>query len=244
MLNLLQNSEGVWIFAVNLVDLLTFEMAVIKNWLGHAIYNMWGFRYTVDRQWLGHWWLISHGCFKLILEPLGKNHIAANLGWFSVIFFSFFILKMAYCVYSLDSPQWGNSNENTQHTFMKIKKNIPRMPPDLALWLTLISSNYPCFEHIFMVPKVFEPLKLYYTCEVKQPDQSLHSFALPNNVIRQFMLLMPFSLPYDHISEDDVLLTSSLIISTSKDCLSCHSYSNKGCLFSCRSLAPNVKKLG
>ena len=36
------------------------------------------------------------------------------------------------------------------------------MPPDLALWLTLISSNYPCLEHIFMVPKVFDPLKLYY----------------------------------------------------------------------------------
>ena len=35
------------------------------------------------------------------------------------------------------------------------------MPPDLALWLTLISSNYPYLEHIFMVPKVFKPLKFY-----------------------------------------------------------------------------------
>ena len=35
------------------------------------------------------------------------------------------------------------------------------MPPDLALWLTLISSNYPCLEHIFIVPKVFELLKFY-----------------------------------------------------------------------------------
>ena len=33
------------------------------------------------------------------------------------------------------------------------------MPPDLALSSTLISSNYPCLELIFMVPKVFEPLK-------------------------------------------------------------------------------------
>ena len=32
------------------------------------------------------------------------------------------------------------------------------MPTDFALWLTLISSNYPCLELIFMVPKVFEPL--------------------------------------------------------------------------------------
>ena len=31
------------------------------------------------------------------------------------------------------------------------------MPPDL----TFISSNYPRFEHGFMVPKVFEPMKIY-----------------------------------------------------------------------------------
>ena len=35
------------------------------------------------------------------------------------------------------------------------------MLPDLALWLTLISSNYLCLEDILMVPKVFEPLKFY-----------------------------------------------------------------------------------
>ena len=33
------------------------------------------------------------------------------------------------------------------------------MPPYLAQCLTLISSKYPCLEHIFMVPKMFEPLK-------------------------------------------------------------------------------------
>ena len=32
------------------------------------------------------------------------------------------------------------------------------MPPDLT---KLTSSNYLCLELIFMVPKVFEPLKLY-----------------------------------------------------------------------------------
>ena len=34
------------------------------------------------------------------------------------------------------------------------------MPPGLALLSTLNGSNYPCLELIFMVPKVFEPLKL------------------------------------------------------------------------------------
>ena len=37
------------------------------------------------------------------------------------------------------------------------------MPPDLALLSTLIGSNYPCLELIFMVPQVFEPLKIYCT---------------------------------------------------------------------------------
>ena len=39
------------------------------------------------------------------------------------------------------------------------------MPPDLALLSTLNGSNYPCLELIFMVPKVFEPLK--FDCTLK-----------------------------------------------------------------------------
>ena len=34
------------------------------------------------------------------------------------------------------------------------------MPPDLALSSTLIDSNHPCLKLVFMVPNVFEPLKL------------------------------------------------------------------------------------
>ena len=52
---------------------------------------------------------------------------------------------MVYCVTSLESPQWGDSNENTQNTFT-VKENQDDtliMPPGLSLWLTLISSNYP-----------------------------------------------------------------------------------------------------
>ena len=51
-----------------------------------------------------------------------------------------------------------------KHNIPHVKENqkyIPIMPADLAVWLTLISSNYACLEHIFMVPKVFELLKLY-----------------------------------------------------------------------------------
>ena len=76
---------------------------------------------------------------------------------------------MVYCVYSLESPRWGDSNENTQHTskLKKIEKDIHILHPDMALWWILISSNYPYLEHHFMVPKVFEPLKFDYKCLMK-----------------------------------------------------------------------------
>ena len=49
---------------------------------------------------------------------------------------------------------------STQHTFMLEKiKEILILPPDLALLSILIGLNYPCLELIFVVPKVFEPLK-------------------------------------------------------------------------------------
>ena len=43
-------------------------------------------------------------------------------------------IEMVYCVYSLESPRWGNLMRTLKHTFMlkKIVK-IPIMPPDLAL---------------------------------------------------------------------------------------------------------------
>ena len=43
--------------------------------------------------------------------------------------------------------------------YRKSIKEIFIMPRDLALLSTLTGSNYTCLELIFMVPKVFEPLK-------------------------------------------------------------------------------------
>ena len=100
-------------------------------------------------QWVEHWWLVYHGCFELVLASLGTKSHSCRFGIIRVIFF--FVLKMVYCVYSLESRWWGDSNENTQHTFMLKKiEEIPLgiTPPYLALWWTRISSNYPCLEHI------------------------------------------------------------------------------------------------
>ena len=53
------------------------------------------------------------------------------------------------------------------------------MSPDLALSPTLIGSNYPCLELIFIVPKVFEPLKF---------DCSLDTFPILNYIAASFIL--------------------------------------------------------
>ena len=54
---------------------------------------------------------------------------------------------------------------NIPPCYRKIKE-ILIMPSDLALLSTLIGSNSSCLELIFMVPKVFKPLKFdctYYS---------------------------------------------------------------------------------
>ena len=66
------------------------------------------------------------------------------------------------------------------------------MPPDLALSSTLIGSNYPCLELIFMVPNLFEPLKfdcmyinfdkrkLQYSFQINTPNR--HNVAVAHPV--------------------------------------------------------------
>ena len=52
-------------------------------------------------------------------------------------------------------------NTHNKPSYKKTPNDTPIMPPNLELSSTLIGSNYPCLELIFMVPKVFEPLKFY-----------------------------------------------------------------------------------
>ena len=48
--------------------------------------------------------------------------------------FSFFFNMKVYCVFSLDSPHRGDSNEFTQYTIINIKKRIIQFIPNLQLW--------------------------------------------------------------------------------------------------------------
>ena len=69
------------------------------------------------------------------------------------------------------------------------------MPPDLALSSTLIGSNYPCLELIFMVPKVFEPLK--FDCilvKLYRVDQAKVSFLLLSEFWFAMFCLLPMPL--------------------------------------------------
>ena len=51
------------------------------------------------------------------------------------------------------------------------------LPPDLAL--NLSGSNYPCLQHISMVPKMFEPLKL--KCMLLKQENGPNSLGNPRD---------------------------------------------------------------
>ena len=78
--------------------------------------------------------------------------------------FSYFIVKYRLCVLIRIASR-GDSNEYTQHTIIiqKIKKtslSYIRLPPDMALWLALSGSNYPCLEQLYIVLKMLELLRI------------------------------------------------------------------------------------
>ena len=71
-----------------------------------------------------------------------------------------------------------------EHTiYLHVEENredTPIMSPDLELLSTLIGSNYPCLELIFMVSKVFEPLK--FDCIWDDPTTRLAPLAASREV--------------------------------------------------------------
>ena len=64
---------------------------------------------------------VSHtdGSFTMVVSNSScvpsENPIAAVLGYFN---FFLFLLKMVNCLYLLESPRRGDSNENTQYTYI------------------------------------------------------------------------------------------------------------------------------
>ena len=66
--------------------------------------------------------------------------------------------------------------------------------------INIISSNYPCVEHIFMVPKVFEPLKFdcIYAQGLLIPEKKtfyvFKTLKAPNKIAADDILIFHFYL--------------------------------------------------
>ena len=88
------------------------------------------------------------------------------------IFSIFFTMKVC-CVFSLESPHGGHSNEYTRYTIFNIRKKITlNYPKSAAL------SFCAKFETaVVNEPSVFEPLKLY--CIIPLCLEMLHLLGQP-----------------------------------------------------------------
>ena len=98
------------------------------------------------------------------------------------------------------------------------------MPRHLALLSTLIGSNYPCLKLIFMIPKVFEPLKFDSTSEnAREARKSMIKAYQLEIILIRIMTLYKILLMTTFISRYAVLrsliywlVQSTLVISKSK----------------------------
>ena len=84
------------------------------------------------------------GWFELFFQSLQNSSKSSRKQIF--MFFFLFYHVIVCCVYSLESPHRGDSNEYTQHTIIvykieKISLNYRYLLPELVPWLTLSGSN-------------------------------------------------------------------------------------------------------
>ena len=88
--------------------------------------NSWSYnnpQYTVELQWLEHLWdyenLFETGVVRTI-EGLLLSQVRRH----NMVIFSIFFNMKVYCVFSLESPQRGDSNDYTQYTISQYKMKI------------------------------------------------------------------------------------------------------------------------
>ena len=85
---------------------------------------------------------------RLIIVP-GHSHDR-------YMFLIFYYMKVS-CVFLLESPQRGDSNEDTQHTILNIKLKSPL----IIRWDFFKGLNNEFERDVVNEPSVFEPLKFY-----------------------------------------------------------------------------------
>ena len=88
---------------------------------------------------------------------------SARSGGLIGIFFIFFNMKVC-CVFALESPHRGDSNEYTQYTIFNMnKKNILNYPQFVAMGFFPKGLRNEFETAVVNEPSVFEPLKFYCT---------------------------------------------------------------------------------
>ena len=103
------------------VWILKIQLQVWADWSGSFLFNKQDFHFCIchncsntELQWLEH--LLDHeNMFKTGVVPARRH----NKDIFSI----FFKMKI-FCVFSLESPYQGDSNEYTQYTIFNIKWKI------------------------------------------------------------------------------------------------------------------------
>ena len=84
--------------------------------------------YTVKLKWLEYLWGTMKICSRQRkFELMSVNHSGRSGGTIGISF-SIFLNMKVYCVFSLESPHRGDSNENTQLTIFNTKKNTLNYP--------------------------------------------------------------------------------------------------------------------
>ena len=127
-------------------------------------------------------WLVYRGWNELFFQSLQNSSSSSRKQIFKVFFFLFFH-GIVCCVYSLESPDRGDSNEYTQHRFffffnrcVENRKDFPKLSL-LGSWTgAMINPQWlklPMSRTNSMVPKMFEPLRFDYTLIVDCVNQTL-----------------------------------------------------------------------
>ena len=76
--------------------------------------------------------------------------------------FSIFFNMNVYCVFSLESPHRGDSNEYTQYTIFSMKKeNTLNYPKSAAMGFLSRGLKKEFETAVVNEPSVFEPLKFF-----------------------------------------------------------------------------------
>ena len=90
---------------------------------------------------------------------MSVNHSTRTEGKVEISF-RYFNMKV-YCVFWLESPHWGDSNENTKYTIFNMKKKIALNHPKSAAWDFSQGLKNEFETTVVNEPSVFEPLKFY-----------------------------------------------------------------------------------